>query len=116
MHEKDFDFQLMVQQLHIQLGEQQLYDRISSQLTKDFQRSGINDFTLKSNTPADWNEEVQQTLKKITAIELQQLLYAVDIPESILPQIQESEQPLFYLSNSILQRELLKIYFQEKFK
>ena len=116
MEEKDLDFQTIIRKLHVQLSDDEIYKQIQAQLVKDFQRSGINDFNLTSCIPSEWNVEIQNTLQKLQSFELQQLLYIVDIPERILFQTRESEHELFYLSNAILQRELMKVYYQNQFK
>ena len=116
MEEKDLDFQTIIRELNVQLSEVEIFKQIKAQLIRDFQRSGINDFKLSSPIPSEWNAEIQNILKKLQPVELQQLLYIVDIPERILFQSQESEHEFFYLSNAILQRELLKVYYQNQFK
>lgn len=114
MEEKDLN--TLVQKLQLQLSQSELLEKVQSQVQKDFQRSGISDFELKSVNPSNWNNEIQLILKSLSENELHHLLYLIDIPEVILAQTNRHENRLFYLSNAILHRELLKVSYQIKFK
>lgn len=114
MEEKDLN--ALVQKLQLRLSQRKLLEKLQAQIQKDFQRSGIGEFQFTSTDPADWNEEIRVVLQKLTENELQHLLYLIDIPELILRQTFEHENRLFYLSNAILHRELMKIFFQIQYK
>ncbi|MNK00359.1 hypothetical protein D3C87_181430 [compost metagenome] len=114
MEEKDLN--ALVRKLQLRLSQRKLLEKLQIQLHKDFQRSGIGDFELKSTDPSAWNEEIQCILQKLSETELQHLLYLIDIPELILRQTQDQEDRLFYLSNAILHRELLKVFYQIQYK
>jgi hypothetical protein len=113
MDEKDFI--ALVEKLEIQLSQTELLEKIQQQIRKDFLRSGISSFELISTNPRDWNSEIQLILKKLSESELHHLLYLIDIPELILAQTNNHENRLFYLSNAILHRELMKVYYQIQF-
>jgi hypothetical protein len=114
MEEKDLN--ALVQKLQLRLSQRKLLEKLQAQIHKDFQRSGIGEFQLASTNPADWNEEIRVVLQKLTETELQHLLYLIDIPELILRETFEHENRLFYLSNAILHRELMKVFFQIQYK
>lgn len=114
MEEKDLN--ALVQKLQLRLSQRKLLEKLQAQIHKDFQRSGIGEFQLASTNPADWNEEIRVVLQKLNENELQHLLYLIDIPELILRETFEHENRLFYLSNAILHRELLKVFFQIQYK
>lgn len=114
MDEKDLN--ALVQKLQLRLSQRKLLEKLQVQIHKDFQRSGIGDFELTNPNPADWNEEIQTMLKKLSETELQHLLYLIDIPELILTQTTNHEERMFYLSNAILHRELMKVFYQIQYK
>lgn len=114
MEEKDLNE--LVQKLQLQLNQSELLEKLQTQVQKDFQRAGISDFELKSSNPVHWNEEIQIILKQRSESEVQHLLYLIDIPELILTQTITHENRLFYLSNAILQRELMKVFYQIQYK
>ncbi|MDF3028396.1 MAG: hypothetical protein K0S23_2703 [Fluviicola sp.] len=114
MEEKDLN--ALVQKLQLRLSQRKLLEKLQAQILKDFQRSGISHFELKSTDPIHWNEEIQVILKQLSENELQHLLYLIDIPELILSQTANHENRLFYLSNAILHRELMKVFYQIQFK
>lgn len=114
MDEKDLNE--LVQKLQLQLSQSELLEKVQIQVQKDFQRSGISDFELKNTDPNYWNEEIQFMLRKLSENELLHLLYLIDIPERIIIETANNENRLFYLSNAILHRELMKIFYQIQFK
>lgn len=114
MEEKDLN--ALVRKLQLRLSQRKLLEKLQTQIHKDFQRSGIGEFELKSPDPAAWNEEIRAVLQKLSESELQHLLYLIDIPELILVQTNDQENRLFYLSNAILHRELMKVFYQIQYK
>lgn len=114
MEEKDLN--ALVRKLQMRLSQRKLLEKLQAQILKDFQRSGIGEFQLTSTDPADWNEEIRVVLQKLSENELQHLLYLIDIPELILQETFKNENRLFYLSNAILHRELMKVFFQIQYK
>ncbi len=114
MAEKDLN--TLVRKLQLQLSPAELLEKVQNQVHKDFERSGIADFKLKSADPTLWNEEIQELLKKCSSGELSHLLYLIDVPEIILIQASTSEDRLFHLADAILHRELLKVFYQVQYK
>lgn len=114
MEEKDLT--ALVRKLQLRLSQRKLLEKLQAQIQKDFQRSGIGEFELRSADPAAWNQEIRTVLQKLSESELQHLLYLIDIPELILIQTNDHENRLFYLSNAILHRELMKVFYQIQFK
>ncbi|WP_341899975.1 MULTISPECIES: hypothetical protein [Fluviicola] len=114
MDEKDLN--ALVQKLQLRLSQRKLLEKLQAQIHKDFQRSGIGEFELTSTDPEEWNEEIRGILQKLSESELQHLLYLIDIPELILKETINHENRLFYLSNAILHRELMKVFYQIQYK
>jgi hypothetical protein len=114
MEEKDLH--ALVQKLQLRLSQRKLLEKLQNQVQKDFHRAGISDFALKSADPADWNAEIRLILNRLSETELLHLLYLIDIPERIIVETSNNEDRLFYLSNAILHRELMKIFYQIQFK
>lgn len=114
MEEKDLH--ALVHKLQLRLSQRKLLEKLQTQIHKDFQRAGVGDFELTSTNPADWNGEIQGMLKRLSENELQHLLYLIDIPELIMKETRAHEERLFYLSNAILHRELLKVFYQIQYK
>lgn len=114
MDEKDLN--ALVQKLQLRLSQRKLLEKLQAQIHKDFQRSGVGEFELESANPAEWNEEIQSILRQLSETELQHLLYLIDIPELIMKQTVDHENRLFYLSNAILHRELMKVFYQIQYK
>lgn len=114
MEEKDLN--ALVQKLQLRLSQRKLLEKLQAQIHKDFQRSGIAEFELTNPDPAQWNEEIRLVLQQLSENELQHLLYLIDIPELIIKETNTHENRLFYLSNAILHRELLKVFYQIQYK
>ena len=83
-----------------------------AQLAKDFQRCGL---TLDSSDVDHLLSSVESCISKVSNTQLQQLIYLIDIPESIF--ISLSRKASFHqeLSEAILMREALKVYLRHKF-
>ncbi len=83
-----------------------------AQLEKDFQRCGL---TLSSSDVDNLLSSVETCIEQLSSTQLQQLIYLVDIPESLF--VSMSRKPTFHreLSEAILMREALKVYLRSKF-
>ena len=83
-----------------------------AQLEKDFQRCGL---TLSSLDVDNLLSSVETCIEQLSSTQLQQLIYLVDIPESLF--VSMSRKPTFHreLSEAILMREALKVYLRNKF-
>ncbi len=83
-----------------------------AQLEKDFQRCGL---TLSSSGVDNLLSSVETCIEQLSNTQLQQLIYLVDIPESLF--VSMSRKPTFHreLSEAILMREALKVYLRSKF-
>ncbi|MDR0802638.1 hypothetical protein [Fluviicola sp.] len=113
---KEKDLNALIRKLQLQLSQSELLEKIQNQIHKDFERSGLPGFKLNNPNPASWNAQIQAFLKQLNSGELSHLLYLIDVPEIILIQTDTSEDRLFYLSNAILHRELLKVFYQIRYK
>jgi hypothetical protein len=82
-----------------------------AQLEKDFQRCGL---TLNMRDVDDLLSSIDSCLKKVSNTQLQQLIYLIDIPESIFISLSRKESFHQELSEAILMREALKVYLRHK--
>ncbi len=83
------------------------------QLQKDFQRCGLE---LMSIDPSQLLEAIEACIKLVSNTQLQQLIYLIDIPESIFHSLSRKESFHQELSEVILMREALKVYLRHKFR
>ena len=83
-----------------------------AQLTKDFQRCGL---TLDSHDVDYLLSSIESCIRKVSNTQLQQLIYLIDIPESIFISLSRKESFHQDLSEAILMREPLKVYLRTKF-
>jgi hypothetical protein len=83
-----------------------------AQLEKDFHRCGL---TLSSLDVNNLLSSVETCLSHVSSSQLQQLIYLIDIPESLF--VSMARKPTFHceLSEAILMREALKVYLRSKF-
>jgi hypothetical protein len=83
------------------------------QLEKDFQRCGL---ILNTKDLNNLLTSIETCLSRVTHAQLQQLIYLIDIPESLF--LSMSRKSTFHseLSETILLREALKVYLRNKFR
>ncbi len=84
-----------------------------AQLAKDFQRCGL---TLDSGDVDQLLSSIESCIKNVSNAQLQQLIYLIDIPESIFISLSRKESFHQELSEAILMREALKVYLRTKFR
>jgi len=83
-----------------------------AQLAKDFQRCGL---TLDSSDVDHLLQSIASCITNVSNTQLQQLIYLIDIPESIFISLSRKESFHQELSEVILMREALKVYLRHKF-
>jgi len=83
-----------------------------AQLEKDFSRSGLELPFSEQDSVEQWAECIAVIVSTTDGTTLQQLFYFVDLPESIIVAITHADNRSQLLSESILRRELVKIYFK----
>jgi len=83
-----------------------------AQLEKDFQRCGL---TLNTTDLNNLLFAIETCLSKVSSTELQQLIYLIDIPESLFLSISRKATFQSELSEVILMREALKVYLRTQF-
>jgi hypothetical protein len=106
----------MTQEIHKQV-EQALMDQsfraqTLTQLEKDFQRCGLE---LKSMDLNELLTSIELCISQVSNAQLQQLIYLIDIPESIFISLSRKETFHKDLSEVILMREGLKVHLRNKF-
>jgi hypothetical protein len=106
----------MAQELQEQV-KQALMDRsfrveTLAQLEKDFQRCGLTINTVDVNQLL---RSIASCITNVSNTQLQQLIYLIDIPESIFISLSRKESFHQELSEVILMREALKVYLRHKF-
>lgn len=82
------------------------------QLEKDFQRCGLE---LNSMDLKELLSSIEKCIAQVSNAQLQQLIYLIDIPESIFISLSRKETFHKELSEVILTREALKVYLRNKF-
>lgn len=85
------------------------------QLEKDFQRCNISVNLIGLTKKEEIEQEIYNTLKELSSIELQQLIYLIDIPENEFMKIMSKPFSVQSLSESILRREALKVYIRKNY-
>jgi hypothetical protein len=82
------------------------------QLQKDFQRCGLE---FISNELLELLPSIEECIKPVSTRQLQQLIYLIDVPESIFLSLSRKDSFHQELSEVILMREALKVYLRHKF-
>lgn len=105
--------QELQEQVKHALREQSFRVATLEQLQKDFQRCGLE---LTSIDLSELISSITSCITHVSSTQLQQLIYLVDIPESLF--LSMSRKPTFHreLSEAILMREALKVYLRTKFR
>lgn len=84
-----------------------------AQLEKDFQRCGL---TLNTTDLNNLLYSIESFLALVSRAQLQQLIYLIDIPESLFRSLSQKVNFHKDLSEVILMREALKVYLRSKLK
>jgi hypothetical protein len=87
-------------------------DRIYRQLRHDFKRVGIPFKIDAKSNPKEWIYQVAETLLRMDHHQLPQLLYLIDLPESLSNTLLSANDNYAQLSEAIIYRELIKVYFK----
>jgi hypothetical protein len=96
--------------------------KTQQQLIKDFGSAGINfpnEFHSEPHPMAELLHAIESRLKQAESTNAQlfsQLLYQIDIPESVLSNLVQSDKFHLELAEIVLKREALKVFLREKFK
>jgi hypothetical protein len=95
--------------------------KTQSQIVKDFGTVGIDfpsDFQSFALALDQLIEEVSNRLKELqssSSSSFSQLLYQIDIPESILPDVSQSDDFYSSLAEVVIKREAYKVFLRSKF-
>jgi hypothetical protein len=102
------------------LTSSEIYNELLKQINKDLERAGV-DFTINSETQYSFEELVDLVflqLKKAilhTSLSLANLLYIIDVDEKFTKESSSnSTDPLLFLSEIIVKRELQKVILRYK--
>lgn len=98
--------------LSLQLSNELIIQKLHEQLTKDFDRIGKPFAAIDKEDPSEWIPLLATVISLLTAEELNQLLYVIDLPENWSKQLSEDVAAFHLLAEAILYRELTKIYFK----
>lgn len=82
------------------------------QLQTDFNRAGLQLPFGETLYAASWALPLSELLSRSPNQTLRSLIYLVDLSESRTAEILTSPEPFLRLSEAILHRELVKVYFQ----
>ena len=89
-----------------------------SQLIKDFNRCGWEiDFELNALLPIkeDLTDQIASRLIRLSATELQQFIYTVDLQENKFLKAVTMNDDFKTLANEILKREALKVFIRSNY-
>ena len=104
--------QELQEQVKQALSDQAFRAETLVQLQKDFQRCGLE---LISNELLELLPSIEECIKPVSTRQLQQLIYLIDVPESIFLSLSRKDSFHQELSEVILMREALKVYLRHKF-
>lgn len=102
-------------QLVLQHPVETLVAKVREQLSSDLHRAGCPFHHLPENEPLFWIPQLSEHLRKIPAEQLHSLLYLIDLPEKWHRQLMLSEAYFEQLSEAVLYRELVKVYYKLHF-
>lgn len=98
--------------LSVQLSNEIVVQKLYEQLAKDFDQIGKPFAAIDNEAPNEWIDLLAKVLSKLTAEEMNQLLYVIDLPENWSRQLTAGRTDFLELAEAILYRELTKIYFK----
>ena len=98
--------------LSVQLSNEIVIQKLHEQLAKDFDRIGKPFAAIDKEDPSEWIPLLATVISLLTAEELNQLLYVIDLPENWSKQLSEDVAAFHLLAEAILYRELTKTYFK----
>lgn len=91
-------------------SEEWVIQKVYAQLEKDFNRCALP-FTLHpQSNPSSWIVELAESLQHLSSATLSQLLYLIDIPESLSTELRAASDNLAQLAGAIIYRELVKVH------
>lgn len=104
------------------LDAKEIYQSLIQQLVKDFSKVGF-DIVLSSTEQRSFNElsteicAVLNRLQSNSPSSLPQLYYMIDVQESLIAEIYQSELDInFEIATLIIKRELQKVIYRQVFK
>ena len=92
--------------------EEEVLRMLFKQLQTDFNRAGLQLPFGETPYAAGWAQPLSELLSRAPNQTLRSLIYLVDLSESQTAEILTSPKPFLKLSEAILYRELVKVYFQ----
>ena len=112
---------LSKESLALQLSETEFVLKTQRQIVKDFGTQGV-DFPLEFQHSVVSVDQLlhaisqqTKTLESSNPTALSQLLYQIDVPESILADLTQTDDFHLQLSEVILRREAYKVFLRQKF-
>lgn len=99
-------------ELKLRVSEEELVSAVYQQLKSDIERSGsVIPFT--SDLPPDsWKHEIAAWLPSLSVGALHSYLYLIDLPENLVNMLKVSDHFFEELSDAIIYRELVKVYYK----
>lgn len=107
--------------LNQELKSQDFVLKTQRQIVKDFGTAGIDFSSGFESIPMEVNQligEISIHLKELQSSNptlFTQLLYQIDLPESILPDLARSDDFFGSLAEVVLRREAYKVFLRNKF-
>ena len=93
-------------------------EKTMAQISKDFNRCGLEvEFELNTLIPIkeDLTNQIASRLIRLSAMELQQLIYTVDLQENKFLNAVTMNDDFKTLANEILKREALKVFIRSTY-
>ncbi len=97
------------------LSLEKLVEETWAQFEKDVMSTGLSIEINKPIGPQQVFENAFIFLKQMAPASLPELMYRIDIPESIMNDITQSIHFYEELTNAVLQREAMKVYLRHRY-
>jgi hypothetical protein len=93
-------------------NREELIMTVYRQLSIDFNRAGLEIPFESTTPPQEWNFSIASYLTAQPQQSVDQLLYLIDLPEKLTMAIRMSDCYFTQLSDAILYREMVKVYYK----
>lgn len=104
----------LIDRIQLRISSRKMIELLLEQLNKDLQRAALPEILLDTNNHLDWFVKLENYLSTLNTTEINHLHYLIDLPEGVHNQ---NDEGYFYnLAETILFRELSKVYFKLQYK
>ena len=110
MHEHTSE--LLWERLFSLRPKDELVELVHRQLSTDFERAGHPLSLDVALAPGLWAGKIHEALKAESSETVAQLVYLIDLPETLVLEMHRDPNYLEQLAEAILYRELVKVYYK----